>query len=243
MGNAQRSPAAPRGRRGRGPGSIAGPKAPQERPRPRPRPAARRDAALSRPRNEAECSEKQPHPCGEGRCRAPARLGHRRDTDTMGPRDPRAQRPGAAILRPGALTCRAPCVAPPPAPAPRARGGRAGAAAQRRGGGGDKAPGNEWDGPARPFLLTPSGPAGRRQRRPPVSPAAAARGGEWHCSGTGRAPGWAVRLSGPAPPLPLPCPPPPRLASAASVPCAARDLRPGPGGALSLAGTPAGQRR
>lgn len=211
---------------GRGPGPP-----PAETP-PSAAPGMKRSAAKSS-RTLAEKTGVRPRPAW-GTAGTPIR---------WDPHAPRGQRPSAAILRPGALTCRAPCVAPPPAPAPRARGGRAGAAAQRRGGGGDKAPGNEWDGPARPFLLTPSGPAGRRQRRPPVSPAAAARGGEWHCSGTGRAPGWAVRLSGPAPPLPLPCPPPPRLASAASVPCAARDLRPGPGGALSLAGTPAGQHR
>ncbi|CAN8210766.1 unnamed protein product [Coccothraustes coccothraustes] len=148
-------------------------------------------------------------------CRAPARLGHRWDTDAKEPSTPRTHCPGAAILRPGALTCRAPCVAPPPAPAPRARGGRAGAAAERRGGGGDKAPGNEWDGPARPFLLTPSGPAGRRQRRPPVSPAAAAREGCEPGTGDRLRYGLPRRVAGPESPgipkkRPSPSPPRPR---------------------------------
>lgn len=119
--------------------------------------------------------------------------------------------------------------------APRARrlrsapcGGRAGAACsapRRRRRLETKRPVNEWDGPARPFLLTPSGPAGRRrQRRPPAFPAAAARGGEWPRSGTGKGQGApAPRLSPPR------CPPPPALCLRGPGACGPRPRVPGSG--------------
>lgn len=119
--------------------------------------------------------------------------------------------------------------------APRARrlrsapcGGRAGAACsapRRRRRLETKRPANEWDGPARPFLLTPSGPAGRRrQRRPPAFPAVAARGGEWPRSGTGKGQGApAPRLSPPR------CPPPPALCLRGPGACGPRPRVPGSG--------------
>lgn len=122
MGNATRPPAASRGRRsrpGRGPRGPCGPEAPQEPPQPRP--AALRATALSRPRNEAGCSDQRPRPCGEGRYRARPAWGTAGTRMRRDPAAPEHRRPVPPFCGRRADMSRAVRGAAPRACAPRPR--------------------------------------------------------------------------------------------------------------------------
>lgn len=222
------------------------PSPPPSEPRQPPPSAARKtERAETSGRASAEKAHVSPRPRRGGGAAGQPAPPHRPDPHP-GAKPPRrplgVTAPGAAILRAAArMTCCAPCVPPlggGDGTAPRARrlrtaprGGRAGAACsaprrrQRRPE--TKRPANEWDGPARPFLLTLSGPAGRR-RRPPASSAAAAR----EVSGPVPAPGGG-RPGRSGSPSPGPRRPPPTPATGFCLggtgACAARAPRPGPG--------------